>query len=55
MARGVLQVSLVGGYRFESRLRLTPLMRRFEDPNGRPPGARMGSDVAIHSIVSQLR
>jgi len=55
LVRGGLQVSSVGEYRFESRLRLTPLMRRFEDPNGRPPGARMGSNVANHSIASQLR
>jgi hypothetical protein len=54
MARGGLQVSLVSEYRFKSSLRLTPLMRRFEDLNRRPPGARMSSDVAIHSIASQL-
>ena len=32
MARGGLQVSLVGENKFESSLRLTPLMRRLEDP-----------------------
>jgi hypothetical protein len=33
MARGGLQVSLVGKNRFESCLRLIPLIRRFEDPD----------------------
>jgi len=54
MARRVLKISLVGENRSEGSLRLTPLMGRLEDQDGRPTGARMGSHVAIHSIASQL-
>lgn len=52
IVRGGLNVLLVGENRFESSLRLTSLIRRFRDLDVRPPGARMGSDVAIHSITS---
>jgi hypothetical protein len=55
MARGGLKASLVGENGSESSLRLTPLMRRLKELDVRPTGARMGPDVAIHSIASLLR